>query len=119
MCGVVTGMTIVGAAAEALRRERDALRVIAGRRGDHAVRALRGRQMRHLVVRAAQLEREHRLLVLALEQHAVAEPRGKRRGGLERRLDRDVVHLRGEDLLQVIRHPGNHTAKRRAGPPLC
>ena len=34
--------------------------------------ALAGAQMRHLVVGAAQLEREHRLQVLALEQHAVA-----------------------------------------------
>jgi hypothetical protein len=39
MCGVVTGMTIV-ARSRALRGERDALRVVAGRRRDHAARAL-------------------------------------------------------------------------------
>ena len=89
-------------AAEPLRRERDALRVIAGGRRDDAARALGGRQMRHLVVRAAQLEREHRLLVLALQQDAVAEPSRQRRREVERRLDRHVVHLRGQDLLQVV-----------------
>ena len=64
------------AAAEPLRGERHALRVVAGRRRDHAARAARaGGRLRHLVVGAAQLEREHRLQVLALEQHAVAEAR--------------------------------------------
>ena len=86
-------------AIELLRGERDTLRVVAGRGRDDAARALGGRQMRHLVVRAAQLEREHRLLVLALEEQAVAEPARQRRGEFERRLDRDVVDLRGQDLL--------------------
>ncbi len=89
-------------AAEPLRRERDALRMVARRRGDDAARALGRREMRHLVVRAAQLEREHRLLVLALEKDAVAEPSRQRRREIERRFDRHVVNLRGQDLLQVI-----------------
>ena len=77
------------------------------------------RQMRHLVVRAAQLEREHRLLVLALQQDAVAEPARQRRRELERRLDRDVVDLRGQDLLQVVDghrsgHAGSAVCRRRA-----
>ena len=72
-------------AAELLRGERHALRVVAGGGRDHAARALGGREVRHLVVGAAQLEREHRLLVLALEQHAVAEAPRQRRRELERR----------------------------------
>ena len=90
------------AARQPLRGERHALRVVARGRGDHALRALGGRQVRHLVVRAAQLEREHRLLVLALQQHAVAEAARQRGRDLERRLDRDVVDLGGQDLLQVV-----------------
>ena len=59
-------------------------------------------RLRHLVVRAAQLEREDGLLVLALQQHAVAEPARQRGRELEGRLDRDVVDLRRENLLQVV-----------------
>src|SRR6266540_3635905 len=109
-------------AAERLRGERDTLRVIAGGGRDDAVRALGRAQMRHLVVGAAQLEREHRLLILALEQHAVAEPPRQVRRELERRLDRDVVDLRGQDLLQIIdRHGMRSVAKpaersRNGGP---
>jgi hypothetical protein len=99
-------------AREPLRGERDALRVIARGRRDDAARTLGGRQVRHLVVGAAQLEREHGLLVLALEQHAVAEPPGERRRELERRLDGDVVDLRGQDLLQVV---DGHGCARRCG----
>ena len=64
------------AAVEPLRGQRDALRVIAGGRGNHAARTLGQCQLRHLVVGAAQFEREHRLLVLALQEHAVVEPPG-------------------------------------------
>ncbi|KGX95462.1 hypothetical protein Y023_5404 [Burkholderia pseudomallei A79D] len=58
--------------------------------------------MRHLVVRAAQLEREHRLVVLALQVDGVAQPRGQAARAFERRLARDVVHARVQDQLQVI-----------------
>ena len=81
-------------------------------------RARAGGQVRHLVVRAAQLEREH----------AAAGPRAsaargcrrrarQRRRELERRLDRDVVDLRGQDLLQVVdRHGAASVAgSRRVG----
>ena len=61
-------------AAELARGERDALGMVAGRGADHAARQLLRREVRHLVVGAAQLEAEHRLRVLALEQHLVAEP---------------------------------------------
>ena len=60
------------------------------------------RQPRHLVVRAAQLEREHRLQVLALEEQAVAEARESARRELERRLDRDVVDARLQDPLEIV-----------------
>src|SRR5262249_54497591 len=53
-------------------------------------------------VRAAALEREHRLHVLALEQHAVAQSRGEIRRDLERSLDRDVVHARREYPLKIV-----------------
>jgi hypothetical protein len=79
------------AAAEPLRGERHALRVVArGSRDDPALQRRR-RQLRHLVVGAAQLEGEHRLQVLALEQHPGPGAGGELRRGLERRLDGDVV----------------------------
>ena len=43
-----------------------ALGVVAGAGADHAAGELRAREVGHLVVGAAQLEGEHRLLVLAL-----------------------------------------------------
>jgi hypothetical protein len=48
---------------------------------------LLGRQVGHLVVGAAQLEAEHRLLVLALEQHVVAQAARQ----AARRLQRDSM----------------------------
>ena len=62
-----------GAAAELLRRQRHALRVIAGRCRDDAALQLRTVEPGHLVVSAAQLEALDRLQVLALEQHAIVE----------------------------------------------
>src|SRR4029453_9252324 len=96
-------------ASQALRGERDTLRMVAGGGGDHTLGALRGREMRHLVVRAAQLEREHRLLILALEKDAIAEAARQRDRLLERRLARDVVDLRGEDPREVV---DRHTESR-------
>ena len=90
-------------ATESTRREGDALRVVARRGADHAARQRLRREVRHLVVRAAQLEAEHRLGVLALEEDPVVEPRRERRRRIERRLDRDVVDARSEDLLEVAR----------------
>jgi hypothetical protein len=55
--------------AELGRRQRHALRMIAGRRTDHATLQLFGREMNDLVVGAAQLEGKNRLQVFALEQH--------------------------------------------------
>ena len=59
---------------EMARRERDALRVVAGARRDDAARALGVRQVRDAVVGAAQLEAEDRLQVLALEEDLVLQP---------------------------------------------
>src|SRR5262249_59516875 len=83
-----------GAAAQALGGKRDALRVVAGARGNDAAREARARQSRHLVVGAAQLEREYRLEILALDEQAVLQPlrEGPRR--LERRFPRHVVDPR-------------------------
>jgi hypothetical protein len=63
-----------------------------------------------LVERAAQLEREHRLLVLAFQQHQFAEPFRQPRRALQRRLDRDVVDARLEHATEVV---GGH--RRRGG----
>ena len=82
--------------------ERNPLRVVAGGRADHAVAKLPGAQVRHLVVSAAQLEAEHRLLVLALEQHRVVQPPAEGFGGLQCRLDGHVVDPCGQNLLQVV-----------------
>ena len=88
--------------AAALGSECDALRMVAGRGADHAAPGDGLGQMRDLVVRAAHLEREHRLQVLALEQHGIAESAAQARRIFERRLDRDVVHARLEDAFEIL-----------------
>ena len=55
-----------------------------------------------ILTAAPVVDGEDRLLVLALEEDVVAGATRERGRGIERRLDRDVVHLRGEDLLEVI-----------------
>ena len=109
-------------APQLLRSERHALRVVAGRRGDHAALQLLARQPRHLVVGAAQLEALDGLQVLALQQDAIAEALGQARRLLERRLDRNVVHPRRQDATQILlgrhRHPSPCFHRRyHAGPP--
>ena len=97
-----------GPAAHAPGRQRDPLGMVAGRRRDHPARQLLGRQMRHLVVGAAQLEREHVLHILAFEQQAVAQPCGQQGRLFERGFARNVVDLRGQDAFQVL---GGHTRR--------
>ena len=58
--------------AEVSRRERHALGMIAGAGGEHAARPLVGRQVRHAVVGAPQLEAEDRLQVFTLQEDVVA-----------------------------------------------
>ena len=83
--------------------------MVAGARGDHAAGALRGAEVRDPVVGAAQLEAEDRLQVLALEVHAVAQPRRQPRRGLERRFAGDVVDAAGQDP------PEQRVEERRSG----
>jgi hypothetical protein len=68
-----------------------------------------------LVVGAAQLEREHRLQILALEQDAVAEARRQLRRLVDGRLDRDIVDARLEDALDVgLRHGADSVRSKLA-----
>jgi hypothetical protein len=76
--------------------------MIAGRRTDDAARTDLFGQLCDLVVGTAQLEREHRLHVFALEQHGVADAPRQVGRKFERRFDRHVVHLRVEDLFEVV-----------------
>ena len=89
-------------AAELLGGKGHALSVIAGRRGDDSARERRSGQIRHLVVGAAALEGEHRLHVLALQKHPVAEPRREIGRDFQGRLHRHVVHARPENPLQIV-----------------
>ncbi len=104
-----------------LGRQRNALGVIARRCRDHATRQFLGRQLRQLVVGAANLEGEHRLQILALEQNLVADSLGKLAGGLQRGFDGDVVDAGSEDLLDVMfEHSGclgRHCEGTRSLPP--
>ena len=91
-----------GAHAELARAHGHALCVVAGRGADHALLQLLGCQLRHLVIGAAQLEAEHRLLVLAFEQHLVVQAPAQCARRLQVGLDGHVVHARREDFLQVV-----------------
>ncbi|MDT4851377.1 hypothetical protein FQZ97_855560 [compost metagenome] len=92
--------------------QRHALGMIAGRSADHAVLELLGREVRHLVVGAAQLETEDRLLVFALEQHRVVQPLAQVACRLQRRLHRHVIHASGQDLFQVVGRPHGGDGRR-------
>ncbi|MCY1361949.1 hypothetical protein D9M69_486450 [compost metagenome] len=90
--------------------QRHALRMVAGGGGDHAALQLLAGQLRQLVVGAANLEGEHRLQILALEQDLVAQPLGKLAGRLQGSFHGDVVDARGEDLLDVLFEHGDFAA---------
>ena len=87
---------------ELARGQRDALRVIAGRRRDDPARTLLAGERRELVVGASELEREYRLKILALEPYLAAKPGGELRSEVERRLPRHLVDARFQDLGDVI-----------------
>ena len=70
--GAKRGITIVAGDAHPLGVVRDRLRVVAGRHREHAVRTLVGGQLRHLVERAALLERRGELQVLELQEDLAA-----------------------------------------------
>jgi len=77
--------------------------VVRGR--DHTMRQVGLRQQGDLVAGPAQLEGKHRLQILALEQHTVAEPGREPRRGIERGLARHVVDVCVEDPLEIaFRH---------------
>ncbi len=91
-----------GRNAACARAQCHALRMIAGgRANDTSLRADR-RQLRDLVVRAANLERKHRLEVFSFEHDAVAEPARQPRCGVQRCFDGNVVHLCLEDAFYVV-----------------
>ena len=89
-------------ATQLLRRQRHALGMVAGRGRDHAAGQRIRLEVHHLVVGAAQLEREHRLHILALEQDAVVRAPRQVRRRFQRCLDRHVVDARVEDAFQII-----------------
>ena len=84
----------LGLDAEHLRRERDALGVVAGARGDDAGRPLGLGQPGHPGVGAADLERAGPLEVLALEEDRPADQVRERPAGLQRRTPDDVLDQR-------------------------
>ena len=110
ICGVVTGMTITRAASEPLRGQGHALGVVAAPRRRSRPRASSvRRELRHLVVGAAELEAEHRLLVLALQQQLVAEAPG--RAGAPAAVTTRSPRRRGrvEDSLQIVDGAGRRS----------
>ena len=102
-------------AADLGRRQGDALRMVAGRGTDDAALEFLGREAGDLVVGTAQLEREDRLHVLALEADLVAGPGGKIAGQFERRFDRHVVNLCVEDFFEIIRVHRAQLIKAKGG----
>ena len=86
---------------ELLGRQSDALRMVARRRADHATLQRFARQSRHLVVGAAELEREDRLQVFALQENVIAEPRRQPGHSVERADGRDVVDTGRQDLAGI------------------
>ena len=104
-------------APEVVGAHRHALGVVAGRRADHATTELLGIEPDHPVVRPAQLEAEHRLGVLPLEQDLVAQPGGEHRRQVERRLVRDVVDPGRQDPLQIVDQAPSIAAPRIPNRP--
>ena len=90
-----------------------ALRMVAGRGGDHAGGKLLRRQMRHLVVGTAQLEGEDRLQVFALEHHRAADSGGQGLGALQRGFEGDVVDARGQDSFEIFGRHKTFDSTRR------
>lgn len=85
--GGADGHTDDSAGTEALRSKGHALRVVARTRADDARGQLLRCEADHFVERATQLEREHGLQVLALEEDRVAGKRAQTRGQVQGALD--------------------------------
>ena len=91
-----------GAGAQCVGAHGHALRMVARRGADHAFFQLGRAELHHLVVRPAQLEAEHRLLVFALEQHLVVQAAAQVLGQCQVGLHRHVIDTRGEDFFEVV-----------------
>ena len=81
-----------GLSTQPLSRESHALSMIARRSTDHPTLESLPWQARHLGVGAAQLEREYRLKVLALEPNRASQALRQARHGIERALDRHIIN---------------------------
>ena len=97
-------------------RQGQALGVVAGGRADHAAGALLVAEAGQLVVGATQLEGEHRLQILALEQHAVADASGDQRGRMDGRFQRHVVDAGLENPFYVLIKHRRHGRSARVKP---
>ncbi|MNQ40002.1 hypothetical protein D3C85_536410 [compost metagenome] len=86
------------------RRQRHALRVIARRGADDAARQLGLAQGGDLVVGAANLEREDRLQVLALQQGGTVEPRRQPLQRVQRGFLGHVIDAGGQDAADGVLH---------------
>ncbi len=91
-----------GFALQALRRQRHPLGMVAGGSRDHPALERCGRKLHHLVVGPAQLEREYRLQILALEHDRVADAARQVGREFQRAFDRHVVDAGGEYFFQVV-----------------
>ena len=90
-----------GTTAQPLGGQGHPLGVVAGAGGDHATVELGAAEAHHPVVGAAQLEAEHRLQILPLEQHPVAQAGREVGGRIEGGFDGHVVDAGPQDPLQV------------------
>src|SRR5581483_678484 len=99
-----------------LRGERDTLRMIAGRRTDHAAALLLLRQIRELVERAADLVRAGLLEDLRFQPDVEAGPLAEDPRGEERRLV-DVARDDGAGALEVGAGEAGHRLNRESSSP--
>ncbi len=107
---------------QAVRTERYALRVVPGTRRDHAAGPLVRGHVHETVVGAADLERVHRLEILALEVELATGGRGKLRGTRERRLNGDVIHPCEQYVSDIVHHRSGTPERRvesRMARPAC
>ena len=90
------------------RGQCDALRVVACRGADDAALRADRRQLRDLVVGAANFERKHRLQVFTFEPDVIVQTARQPRCGLQRGLDGDIVDFGFENAIDVVFLHGRH-----------
>ena len=93
-----------GPTAKPLGTQGDALGMVPGTGGNHTALELVSAELRHAVVGAAQLEREHRLEILTLQPDRVVQPAAQIGCGIQRGFPRHVVDAGTQDPLQVVGH---------------